>query len=103
MEAKGEFVQQEMGNQDRRMILVDQSTREEEEKEEEEYDFGQDAEGVQAPKIWFALARFYFGQDFSTWTVFRACLVVFSSEPRSHITARPCWTRLSACKRLLIG
>jgi hypothetical protein len=33
----------------------------------------------------------------------RACLVVFSGEPGSHITARSCWTRLSACKRLLIG
>jgi hypothetical protein len=32
-----------------------------------------------------------------------ACLVVFSGEPGSHITARSCWTRLSACKRLLIG
>jgi hypothetical protein len=33
----------------------------------------------------------------------RACLVVFSGEPGLHITARSCWTRLSACKRLLIG
>jgi hypothetical protein len=54
-----------MGNQDRRMILVDQSTREEEKKEDEEYDFEQDAEAVQALKIGFALARFYSGQDFS--------------------------------------
>jgi hypothetical protein len=64
MEAKGKFVQQEMGNEDRRMILVDQSTR------EEEYDFEQDAEAVQELKIGFALARFYSGQDFSAWTVF---------------------------------
>jgi hypothetical protein len=55
-------------NPDRRMILMNQSH--EEDKEEEEYDFGQDEEISQLQKIWFAVARFYTGQDFNASTVF---------------------------------
>jgi hypothetical protein len=47
---------------------------------DEQSNFGQDAQAIQALKIWFALARFCSGQNFTAWTIFNELRKAWGQE-----------------------
>ncbi|XP_039827478.1 uncharacterized protein LOC120689230 [Panicum virgatum] len=60
---------QEVGNADRRIVLVNKG-QEEDSPDEEEYAFEDDEEAAQMQPRWFAIARYYSGKTYSTWAMF---------------------------------
>ncbi|CAO2186116.1 unnamed protein product [Urochloa humidicola] len=85
--AKGKDKGKEV-NTDRRIMLVTGPTGDKEVQEEKvEYDFGKDEEIRSMPRKWMAVARFYSGKKFDTWSLFNDLCKIWGKKDNERIPA----------------
>ncbi|CAO2149528.1 unnamed protein product [Urochloa humidicola] len=74
-------------NTDRRIVLIPRKESEGLQDDEEEYDFSADEEIRSMPQKWLAVARFYSGKKFGTWTMFNDLCTQWGKKEHERIPA----------------